>query len=162
MNVMGRTLACAGTALLAVAAGGLPAAAGASTDNVFVAGGAGWVATGVTAAAGDVFDVRADGQSITWLPPVFGGALSGPDGQSGECHGEVADQVEYVCAMEGARWGALVGRFGESGDPFVIGSRAAIVAEVSGRLMLAVNDYEGYWFDNSGGYAVRILQSQHP
>lgn len=36
----------------------------------------------------------------------------------------------------------------------MIGGRGTI--ECAGELMLTVNDYDGYWFDNSGGFTVRI------
>lgn len=150
MNRLGRSLGCAAVALAAIAASGAPAAADAPIANVFVAGKAGWVATGITAAPGDVFSVRADGQVITWLPP-YGMSLSGPDGQSGP---GCASTAELTCAVEGAPWGALVGRLGTEGVPFVIGARGVI--EGVGQLMLTVNDYDGYWFDNSGGFAVRV------
>ena len=152
MNKMGRTLGCAAVALAAIAASGVPAAADAPIGNVFVAGQAGWVATGVVAGTGDAYDIRADGQVITWLPP-YGMSLSGPNGQYGVC----ADDAGLECVVEGAPWGALVGRFGTEGVPFVIGARGTI--EGVGQLMLAVNDYDGYWFDNGGGFTVRVRAS---
>jgi anti-sigma factor RsiW len=153
MNKMGRTLGCAAAALAAIAAGGVPAAADAPIDTVFVAGRAGWVVTGIVAGQGDAYDIRADGQVITWLPP-YGMSLSGPDGQSGVCTDNAGLGLE--CVVDGAPWGALVGRFG-TGDPFVIGARQVI--DGVGPLMLTVNDYDGYWFDNGGGFAVRVRAS---
>jgi hypothetical protein len=154
VNTFARSLACFGAALIAVAAGSAPAAAQ-TVDNVFVPGNAGWVGTGIVAHTGDTFDVTADGQVITLLPPR-GRSVSGPDGQSGTC----VSVGGYVCAVEEAHWGALIGRIG-TGAPFVIGSHAGDVGGggQSGELMLAVNDYLGYWSDNSGGFAVRVQRS---
>lgn len=153
MNRLGRTVGCAAVALAATAASGVPAAADSPIDNVYVAGKAGWVATGIVAGVGDVFAIRADGQVITWLPPL-GMSLSGPDGQYGVCTDDL--ELGLACVVEGAPWGALVGRFG-TGDPFVIGARGVIGGV--GQLMLTVNDYDGYWFDNGGGFAVRVRAS---
>ena len=151
MNRLQQAAASSGFALLTLSAVSMPAAADASFDQVFVAGNAGWVATGIVADSGDRFDVRADGQVKTFFQPG-GGSRSGPDGQVDTC----ANGNGYVCAAEGAPWGALIGRFGD-GEAFVIGSRATgIVAGQSGELMLAVNDYVGTWFDNTGGYVVKV------
>jgi hypothetical protein len=102
---------------------------------------------------GDTLYISADGQVITWLPPR-GGSLSGPDGQPGTC----TRGGGHVFVVEGAPWGALVGIVGE-GKPFVSGSHASVAAQKAGELRLAVNDYVGYWFGNSGGFTVGVQPS---
>jgi hypothetical protein len=149
----GRGLVGAGAALLAIVASSAPVAADAPLDNVFVAGDAGWVATGILADGEDAFEIRADGQTMTWFPQY--GSRSGPDGQPETC----TSTSQYTCMVEGAPWGALVGMVGD-GDPFLIGARATDIGEgESGELMLAVNDYDGTFSDNRGGYAVRVRPS---
>ena len=151
MNFSIRTVATVGAAVFVLAASSVPAAADAPFDQVVVAGNAGWVATGIEAQTGDTFNIRADGQVITFFPPR-GGSHSGPDGQAGTC----TSANGFVCAVEDAPWGALIGRFGD-GEPFVIGARESkVTANESGELLLAVNDYVGTWFDNTGGYVVKV------
>ncbi len=152
MNFSIRTVATVGAALFVIAASSVPAAADAPFDQVLVAGNAGWVATGIEAQTGDTFNITAHGQVITFFPPKWGGSNSGPDGQAGTC----TSANGFVCAVEDAPWGALIGRFGD-GEPFVIGARASQVpADESGELLLAVNDYVGTWFDNRGVYVVKV------
>jgi hypothetical protein len=60
--------------------------------------------------------------------------------------------------MDGAPYGALVGKIGEDGEPFLIGSNYTFTATTSGDLYLAVNDLLPYYDDNSGNYMVFIDQ----
>jgi hypothetical protein len=52
----------------------------------------------------------------------------------------------------------LVGKIGEDGEPFLIGSNYTFTATTSGDLYLAVNDLLPYYDDNSGNYMVFIDQ----
>ncbi len=58
--------------------------------------------------------------------------------------------------MENAPFGALVGKIGDNGTPFLIGSQFSFTPEASGDLYLAVNDYLVYYSDNYGNYMVFI------
>lgn len=140
-------------ALAIVAAAGIPASAASDNGRTFVPGAAEpWVSTNVTVAAGQTFTVRADGASITWLS-TGPGSISGPQGQDPD-YPCVPELTGSDCAMNGAPFGALVAEVG--GQPVLVGAGGTFQAPASGTLRLAVNDILGYYFDNSGGYAVRI------
>lgn len=151
--------ATVGSMVLTVAIGG-PASADAvplappPTRVVFVAAGEEpWVGTGIHVRAGDTVDVTATGAAITYL--TFARfSRSGPDGQSAPCVNRAPDQPDTDCALNGAPYGALVGRIGSS--TFLLGSRARMHAREAGELQLAVNDNTGSYTDNTGGYAVRV------
>jgi hypothetical protein len=119
---------------------------------------AGWVATGIVLSVGDTIRLAAHGQAITGPLRDFPEARSGPEGQApfpcidgvGQCG---------PCSLEGIPYGALIGRIGVDGDPFVIGSNEEllVVAENDGEeLFLAVNDNDGCYADNRGGFIVLI------
>jgi hypothetical protein len=96
------SLACSGVARVAFAASSIPAAAQTPVDDVFVAGGAGWVATGFMADKGDTLYISADGQVITWLPPRGGrsaGLMASPAPALA-----AADTSSWWRARRGARW----------------------------------------------------------
>jgi len=46
------------------------------------------------------------------------------------------------------------------GATFPIGAGGTFTAPETGSLELAVNDNQGHYYDNSGGYAVRITATQ--
>jgi hypothetical protein len=54
---------------------------------------------------------------------------------------------------------SLVGRIGEDGVPFQIGTSVSISVETAGRLYLGVNDEKGRFGNNSGSWAVDITIS---
>ena len=140
-------------ALAVVATAAIPASAASDNGRVFVPGAAEpWVSTNVTVDAGQTFTVRADGASITWLGNGPG-SISGPEGQdpTNPC---VPELTGYPCAMNGAPFGALVAEVG--GQHLLVGAGGTFQAPASGTVKLAVNDIQGFSFDNSGGYAVRI------
>lgn len=140
-------------ALAVVAAAGIPASAASDNARIFVPGAAEpWVSTNVTVDAGQTFTVQANGASITWLS-AGPGSISGPQGQdpNNPCGPHLTGSD---CAMNGAPFGALVAEVG--GQPLLVGAGGTFQAPASGTLRLAVNDILGYYFDNSGGYAVRI------
>lgn len=140
-------------ALAIVAAAGIPASAASDNGRIFVPGAAEpWVSTNVTVDAGQTFTVRANGASITWLS-AGPGSISGPQGQDPD-YPCVPELTGSDCAMNGAPFGALVAEVG--GQPVLVGAGGTFQAPASGTLRLAVNDILGYYFDNSGGYAVRI------
>jgi hypothetical protein len=61
------------------------------------------------------------------------------------------------CVDPSAPLGALLGRLGSNGTPFVIGTSQAIRTG-TGILELAYNDLSGAFADNSGSYSVTINQ----
>jgi hypothetical protein len=117
---------------------------------------AGWVDSGFDVQAGEEVTITAYGQSITAPQNFFGaGPVGGPDGQAVICPDFAGAPP---CAMDGAPYGALVGKIGEDGEPFLIGSNYTFTATTSGDLYLAVNDLLPYYDDNSGNYMVFIDQ----
>ena len=99
--------------------------------------------------AGDVITITAKGEWDDGLGSV------GPDGGSGSCAG---------CPVNAPR-GALIGRIGEQGTPFVVGAHATIRATASGTLFLGINDNaEGQcagpvgscYDDNQGSLCVHV------
>lgn len=143
----------AGALAAVVATAGIPASAASNNGRLFVPGAAErWVSTNVTVDAGQTFTVRADGASITWLGNGPG-SISGPQGQdpANPC---VMELTGSHCAMNGAPFGALVAEVG--GESLLIGAGGTFQAPASGTVKLAVNDILGFYFDNSGGYAVRV------
>lgn len=107
-----------------------------------------WQSTGIWLMAGDTFQVRASGQ---WqYSPLVG--LHGPRG------GRPAVDSYPLPSAAG---GALIGRLGESGEPFYVGARAGGVAlPTSGLLYLRIND--DLLGDNRGQLRVEIDVERAP
>jgi hypothetical protein len=113
-----------------------------------------WADSGIYLNAGDTITIQAYGEATTADLIVSPGSISGPDGQDGTCPGpgNMAD-----CALNDAPYGALVGKIGEDGSPFLIGSHLTLEVEFSGDLYLAVNDNLGFYEDNEGEYLIYIV-----
>jgi hypothetical protein len=75
---------------------------------------------------------------------------SGPEGQIYIC----ASSPGFECAVDGAPFGQLVGHVGT--QAFAIGDAETFTAPATGTLELAVNDFLGYYDDNSGGFTVTL------
>jgi hypothetical protein len=87
------------------------------------------------------------------LPGTGRQGESGPEGQIYIC----TTSPGFVCALDGAPFGQLVGSAG--GVAFSIGGASTFTVPAStsaGYLQLAVNDFLGYYSDNSGGYTVTL------
>jgi hypothetical protein len=133
--------AAAGVCLLAasVAVAVRAADGDAATVAVTVPGEAAWTPTHVSLAAGQHFKIEATG-----VVHPRSGTSNGPDGVSG-----AGDNSR----VEGARYGALIGRIG-SGAPFAVGSDLSATSETAGELSLGVNDLQSD--DNTGSFSARI------
>ena len=144
-------------AVLAIVVGGTVAAVPrvqAATSPVRVPAGAEWVNTGILVAQGQAVYLDTQGVAITAPLKWYPGAISGPDGQvwnlgCGEYQG-----APPPCALDHAPYGALVGRVGQYGDPFMIGGASSVTPPASGTLYLAVNDNLGSYSDNLAGFTV--------
>lgn len=115
-------LALAAAALLACSGGRVSA-------DVVVAGGKAWTPTGITVKPGETLAIKATGK-------VFANeAVSGdPDGVTGH-----PDWRRYNVVPE-ANHVALIGKIGENGKPFAVGSRFSQTVAANGQLFLGPND----------------------
>jgi hypothetical protein len=98
-----------------------------------------WTDTGIELREGDAASIHASGVA-GWNPRV----LSGPEGSRTEICGVTVPQAPL---------GALVGRVGDR-PPVVV--RADTTLTGPGRVALLYNDCPGQYFDNTGGFDVRL------
>ena len=114
-----------------------------------------WVNTGVYVEEGQTISLVTRGKAITAPLNKYHGAISGPAGQDwwGVDCGENPVAPE-PCALDGAPYGALVGRIGTEGNSFLIGGASSFTAPATGVLYLIVNDNLIYYFDNKAGFTV--------
>lgn len=154
MKTILRTLAVITAGLLAAGFASVDSANADALPHFFIEGDAGWFATGLTFTAGESVSFSARGQAMTGPLAEYPEARSNPDGQVYIC--SVSEFPFEPCAMEGAPYGALVGKFGATGTPFLVGSSFAGAAGESGELLLAVNDNLPYYGDNFGGFMVFV------
>jgi hypothetical protein len=102
---------------------------------------AGWVKTAISLTAGQLVAIRAQGAVIL----IDGGGPIAPAGTAEGCtkaraEAQAGMRFTLDCLLDQAPYGALIGRIGDTGAPFVIGAAAQLIAPASGELELAVND----------------------
>lgn len=119
-----------------------------------------WIPTGLAVNSGDRLVVSASGQA-----GFTGCCASLPDGSS-ETRGvqgnpERGSQPDQWVASK-LPYAALVGRIGEDGLPFYIGSFSELVAPVTGEVFLSMNDTLDAFHDNSGIWDAEISVDQQP
>lgn len=107
-----------------------------------------WTPTGITVEPGDSVLVEASG-SMDWCTggcPNSADHVVGPDGRS--CtFGRIAPRLKC--------W-SLIGKIGEDGLPFQLGSASTIHVLGGGPLFLGVNDGPGDYGDNTGSWHATI------
>ena len=144
-------------AVLAILVGGTVAAVPrrlAASTPVRVPANMVWVDTGIIVEQGQAVHLATKGVAITAFLASFPGARSGPEGQMDNLGCGEYEGAPPPCALDGALYGALVGRVGPSGSPFLIGGASSFTPPASGNLHLTVNDnLESYW-DNLAGFTV--------
>jgi len=114
-----------------------------------------WVSAGMVI-AGTVVRLRATGE-VQWHSER---AEVGPNG-TGAVPGEAeGDPFQYLAPD--APCGALLGKVGEDGEPFLIGEQFEGALQESGELYFAVNDCRGYFLDNTGAFAVTVEVLERP
>jgi len=131
---------------------GLGALAPGQSRSVEVAAADLWRDTAIDIRRGEVYRVTAEGD---WTA----GPLCGRTDARGMAS-------ENLLCMKGllagsfpvpeGRIGALVGRIGPGGKPFVIGGTSGFIAQADGRLFLRMNELDDFRFDNDGKLAVAI------
>jgi hypothetical protein len=112
-----------------------------------------WAYSGTNLTAGQPITINASGETTTADLNQFPTAKSGPDGQVNICPNYAGAPA---CAMDGVPYGALIGKIGTSGSPFVIGSHLTFTPSLSGNLYLIINDLLPYYTDNTGSYSIII------
>lgn len=117
------------------------------TPGVAVAANAGWVSSGVTVEAGGQVQITASGR---WTLVATGNGQGGPnaEGQSlarssqGQATGpdgiaELAGRVSTT--VPNTNVGALIGRIGDNGAPFLVGSQYSAEVTSTGSLQFSIN-----------------------
>jgi hypothetical protein len=103
-----------------------------------------WTDSGVDVASGDLLILTATGE-------VWHGRskkLFGPEGNSNP-------EVRELNVIEGTNHAALIGRIGENGTPFVVGTEYGKPVDEGGRLFLGINDTGVE--DNGGQFDVVVI-----
>jgi len=126
----------------------------AATEPVRVPAGVEWVSTGMFIEEGQTIYLFTQGLAITATPNIYKGSKSGPEGQVWGLGCGQYDGAPPPCALDDAPYGALVGKVGPFGQPFLIGRASSFIAPASGNLYLVVNDNLGFYSDNLGGFTV--------
>jgi hypothetical protein len=126
------------------------------TADIILDANTGWVDSGIDLAGGTEVTMTAYGEAVTADLNEYPGSISGPDGQDWNLWCGQYEGAPPPCAMNDAPYGALVGKIGEDGEPFFIGSNFPFTPTAGGDLYLAVNDNLGYYDDNSGSYMIFI------
>jgi hypothetical protein len=118
-----------------------------------------WASTGVTVATGDQLQIAAEGR---WAAVSGQQATAfvrtndtGPDG-----YPETAGSEGLLLAS--ANRGALIGRIGQNGAPFLIGSAYRGEARGDGVLFVSMNEPAQLFGDNAGRLALRITRTPAP
>ena len=101
--------------------------------QVIVEGNVAWTDTGVDVQAGDLVRI----QAIGGVTPGAGRPVDGPDGDPDPA---LRTSPPNIPELPDTRHAALIGRFTDTGTPFLVGSGAEVRAERDGRLFLGIND----------------------
>jgi hypothetical protein len=130
--------------------------AAAATKSVRVRANVEWVRTGIFVKEGQTIRLVTRGKAVTGPLNIYPGAISGPEGQLDALGCGQYEEAPPPCALDGAPYGALIGRVGPFGEPFLIGGASSFIAPATGKLYLVVNDNLGTYSDNRRGYTVLI------
>jgi hypothetical protein len=127
----------------------------------------GWLPTGVEFAEGENLTIEAGGTLNLWPrceQEKDGAGLSDIDCELMSMSPSGTNAIDLASPdhpLPGARVGALIGRFGEDGAPFLIGAGGTFPVDQSGELSLRINDNFGMG-DNEGGFTVIIRADDLP
>lgn len=131
-----------------------PEAAAPQTSSAVVSANRSWTPTGATVRAGGRVQISAQGRWTLGAATVAAALASGPDGVPG--------RTNPNAHLPNANVGALVGRIGDAGKPFLVGSSYAATASADGELFLAINDGARDAVDNTGRVSASIIVSPPP
>jgi len=114
--------------------------------SVVVAGTEQWTDTGIELSVGDTVLIEADGA----VAPSTTEPLWGPDGVPDR----PSARVYNVKGLEDENHNSLIGRIGEAGAPFQVGSQLLWTVDTEGRLFLGINDEDVA--NNAGEFTATI------
>jgi hypothetical protein len=103
-----------------------------------------WTLTGIRVLANQTMNVQASGTI---------GLSTDPNDEATPA-GAKSGRTAPAALVTGAPAGALIGRIGTNGQPFLIGDQTEVTMPATGLLYLSVND--GYLDDNNGEFRVRL------
>lgn len=115
--------------------------------SVVVPGTEQWTDTGVDLSIGDTVLIEADG-AVT--PAENNEPLYGPDGVPDR----PSARAFNIDGLEEENHNGLIGRIGEGGAPFHVGSQLQYIADIDGRLFLGMNDSDVA--NNAGEFTATI------
>jgi hypothetical protein len=106
----------------------------------------GWQNSGISVNVGDNIE-------ITYLSGEWTSEIS-----SGGYFGPYTNKAPYVAACRPfPEWdAALIGKFGSSSEPFIVGYSYSTIAKVAGDLYLRMNDCDEWLQDNDGFLIIQI------
>jgi len=127
-----------------------------NTKTLNIHSSADWRNTGIQVHQGEVYRTATRG---TWSPGGFCGVVtaSGLDAEHLMCMKGIFVQSFQ---MPSAKIGALLGKIGLNGKPFVIGGTQGFIADRDGTLFMVMNDPTNLMFDNSGQIEVVVQRYQ--
>ena len=136
--------------LLLIIVLGLCGCQGASKDSTKVPGTTQWTDAGIDVRKGQVISVQAAGDVY-----VNKRIHSNPNGIDDPTMKPITKLVlrRYNVTSE-ARHGALIGKIGKKGSPFLLGAQGKLKADSDGRLYLGLNDKNPE--NNRGHYVARV------
>lgn len=117
-----------------------------------------WAPAGVDLRTGDQLQIIAQGRWAAINPRQLATnavSFTGPDG-----YPQTAGIKGLL--LESANRGALIGRIGENGTPFLIGASFQGAAQNNGALFVAMNEVPGQFEDNTGRVSISISVTPAP
>jgi pimeloyl-ACP methyl ester carboxylesterase len=117
----------------------------------------GWTATGIQVQQGANLEINAqgkwgNGQYYNDLGEIFT-PMYGPDGANPTESG-----FTYPLSGAGIKVGALIGKIGNRGTPFLVGEKFNGIAKESGELYFTINDDLTTLSDNQGSVSVTVVK----
>jgi hypothetical protein len=115
-----------------------------------------WLDTGLTVSLGSKLEIQASGQIDQW-PQEAGRYMTGPQGTEARVNSFPQDLMNDAMARNTFRSGMLIGRIGERGKPFIVGSSYSMLKTNSaGRLYLIIMPSSWGNPDSSGEFQVKV------
>jgi hypothetical protein len=112
-----------------------------------------WNDTGISIAAGDDLTISSSG-TFNWGQNCTSNCTASPNGEPwSNCKNDT-----LTFSAPGLSCWSLVGKIGENGAPFEVGTSITIEGPASGELYLGIND--NYYQDNSGSLTATISSSE--